>query len=133
MESMDTKKNIAIITDNAKDTLKMAEAVSDALKNHNVKQIYAGDFAGTDILRPGIIFLGCASPNPASFSYLAKVLKHINLAGRKGGIFAASKEAAAYLEDLVRDSDITLPCPSAFTTGMDADQTKKWAKEISEK
>ena len=71
--------------------------------------------------------MGCEKPNPDSFSYLADLLKHINLAGRPCGVFSpGSEKAAKYLAGLVKDSEAALnPKPLLSGSGV-----KAWADKV---
>jgi hypothetical protein len=104
---VNTEKTVLILTDDAEPTLNMAREIASALKGHKVKLTAAAGFAGTDLLPSDILFIGCEKPNPPSFACIAKMLKHINLAGRSCGVFSpGNAQALKYLSGLVRDSEI---------------------------
>jgi hypothetical protein len=121
------KKTILIITDESPEAAKMASEIAAALKGSKVSVKSASGFAGNDILPADAFFLGCEKPNPDSFTYLADLLKHINLAGRPCGVFSpGSEKAAKYLAGLVRDSEAALnPKPLLSCTGIEA-----WVNDI---
>ena len=96
------------MTDGSESTRQMAATIAAELKKYKVVSVTAKDFLGTDLLPASLCFFGAAEPNPPSFSYLFKMLQHINLADRLGGIFSKSKAAAEYLRTMVNDSELTL-------------------------
>ena len=102
------EKTALIVTDGTENTREMAEAIGSALINCKVVILAANDFKGTDLLPADICFFGAENPNPPSFSYLHKLLEHINLVNRPCGIFSCSQEAAEYLSNMVRDSELAL-------------------------
>jgi len=121
-------KTVLIITDGAVETAKMAAGIEKALKGNKVSVKAASEFLGNDILPAEVFFLGCEKPNPDSFSYLADVLKHINLAGRPCGVFSpGSEKTAKYLAGLVKDCEAALNPEHLTGSGTDAG---KWARKV---
>jgi hypothetical protein len=130
-----TKKTVLILTDGSAETVSMAAEIAKSLEDNKVSVMNASEFKGNDILPADVFFLGCEKPKPDSFSYLADLLKHINLAGRPCGIFSpagvnttASKEAIDYLASLVHDSEAALN-PEPLLSGSRTD-TKSWAQGV---
>ncbi|GMO52912.1 MAG: hypothetical protein Ta2G_10870 [Termitinemataceae bacterium] len=102
-----SEKKILIIIDEDDATRKVALAIVSEFFGDDIRIVEAGDFEGTEILDPQLLFIGCADDKPASFEYLEKVMAHINLAGRKCALFSpSSDEAISYLTDLIRDCEI---------------------------
>jgi hypothetical protein len=102
-----SEKKILIVIDEDDATRKVALAIVSEFFGDDVRIVEAGDFAGTDILAPGLLLIGCADKKPASFEYFETVLAHINLAGRKCALFSpSSSDAVAYLLDLVKDCEM---------------------------
>ncbi|MDR1058321.1 MAG: hypothetical protein LBL43_02115 [Treponema sp.] len=129
---METKKTALIITDGTESIQKLADVIAASLGENRVTILSASRLAGTDMLSADAVFIGCEEPNPASFAYLAELLRHINLAGRPCGLFSfRSKKAAAYLSDLVHDSELALDREILF--GSDAGGVSKWAERIAGK
>jgi hypothetical protein len=107
----------------------MAEQIALELKKHNVVIRKASDFTGTDILPADAFFLGCEQPNPPSFTYLSELLRHINLAGRRCGVFSPdSAEPVSYLSGLVRDCEAVLGEP--FVAKNQGAGLKQWVKSV---
>jgi len=122
------KKKVLIITDGSGETAKMAAGIASALKGNTVSIKNASDFKGNDILPADAFFLGCEKPRPESYSYLADLLKHINLAGRPCGIFSpGSEKAVKYLSGLVRDCEAALN-PKPLTAAVK--DTGSWAQKV---
>jgi hypothetical protein len=122
------KKTVLIVTDGTERAAKMADGIAAVLKDDKVTVRAASEFAGTDILPADMFFIGCENPKPASFEYLSDLLKHINLAGRSCGIFSPeSKKAAAYLADLLADSEAALYPQPLFADGPDI---AAWVEKI---
>jgi hypothetical protein len=127
---VETKKTALIITDGTESIQKIADVIAVSLRENRVTIRSASGLAGTDMLSADAVFIGCEEPNPVSFAYLAELLRHINLAGRSCGLFSSrSEKAAAYLSDLVRDSELALDQRIIF--GNDAGDVSKWAERIA--
>jgi hypothetical protein len=125
-------KTILIVSDGTESASKMAEAIAAALKGNKVTVKKAEDFTGTDLLPADSFFIGCEKPNPPSFSYLAELLRHINLACRTCGVFASaasnSEKAVKYLSGLLKDCEAALnPKP---LLAEDAKALKTWAESV---
>ena len=101
---MSSTESVLIITDGSDKIIKTAEEIAKTLKKAVVRD--ASVFAGTDLLPADVVFIGCGEPSPSSFSYLYEMLQHINLAGRKCGLFSTSKKALKYLCKMVKSSGI---------------------------
>jgi hypothetical protein len=126
---VETKKDVLIVTDGAASTVEIAGRIAAELGDFKVLVRTALDFAGTDILPAAVFFLGCEEPDPPSFTYLAELLRHINLAGRSCGIFSPkSGKAAAYLAELLRDCEAVQGKP--FVAMESAISLKEWVKGI---
>ena len=121
-------KNVLIITDGTESINLTAQTIKKLTKNE-VKIISASDFTGTEILPVQVFFLGCENPNPQSFSYLADMLLHINLAGRKCGIFSVNSESLKYLENILKDCEAGLAEP-LLVKDIDDSNLQKWLKGI---
>ena len=125
------KKKVLIVTDGSGETVKMAAGIASALKGDQVLIRNASEFKGNDILPADVFFLGCEKPGPESFTYLADLLKHINLAGRPCGIFSPGPgKAVKYLAKLVHDCEAALN-PEALTGSVK--DTGSWAKKVISK
>ena len=120
------EKTALIVTDGTECMQKMAEAIAAELQNYKVVSTTAKDFAGIDLLAASLCFFGAENPKPPSFSYLYKMLQHINLIGRTCGIFSVSKNTADYLQKMVHDSELTLH-PDPFLGEGDI---KEWVKKV---
>ena len=128
---MKTGKNVLIITDGTEGTVKIAAGIASALKGDNVEVKTASEFKGNDILPVQVFFLGCEKPQPESFTYLAELLKHINLVGRSCGVFSpGSEKAVKYLAALARDCEATLNTEPLFSGSENEDAVKKWAQSV---
>jgi len=107
----------------------MATGIADALKEEKVSVKNVSEFKGNEILPADAFFLGCETPNPASFTYITDLFRHINLAKRPCGVFSSgTKEAAGYLASLVHDSEAALkkePLYAGSETGI-----KEWAQSV---
>jgi len=122
------KKRVLIITDGSEETAKMAAGIASALKGNTVSIKSASEFKGNDILPVDAFFLGCEKPGPESFTYLADLLKHINLSGRPCGIFSpGSEKIVKYLSNLVRDCEAAL-YPEPLTGSVK--NTGSWALKV---
>ena len=116
---METTRTVLIVTDGVTETKDLAERIAGELSNYRVTIKDAADFEGTDLLPADLCFFGCDKPNPPSFAYLQKLLRHINLAGRPCGLFSSgSPEAIEYLSNLVRDSEMILGSDPLYARGV---------------
>jgi hypothetical protein len=110
---------------------KVSDEVSAALEGYQTVVRTAESFVGTDLLPAHAFFLGCSTLKPASFSYIAEMLSHINLSGRPCGVFSPDKKALQYLSGLVKDSGAAEGKPLLVEGGVvDPPQTQKWVQEI---
>ena len=107
----------------------MAETIVAELKSYNVVSVLAKDFEGTDLLPAALCFFGAENPEHPSFSYLFKMLQHINLADRSCGIFSNTEKAAQYLCGMVHDSELTLRADPFLGEG----DIKTWIKKVISK
>ena len=120
-----------IVIDGASSTVQIAETISSALGGYTVVLRQAESFAGTDLLPASAFILGCENPGPASFTYLEELLGHINLAGRRCGVFSAGNKALEYLAGLVRDSEAAPGEPLLAEGGVvEPGAVQKWLKTI---
>ncbi|MDR0487032.1 MAG: hypothetical protein LBG91_02170 [Treponema sp.] len=127
---MSAEKRTLIVTDGTVSIQGIAQSIADVLAGYRVKICPAQEFAGTDLLPAETFFLGCEEPHPVSFSYLAEMLEHINLAGRKCGIFSTNEKALEYLQELVKDSEAALGEPLRVSDEINAQTIKKWLDEF---
>lgn len=124
-------KKILIITDGTESINRIANLISGALTEHSVNICSAEKFEGTDLLPAAIFFIGCENPSPASFSYLEEMLKHINLASRKCGLFSVNDKTLTYLTDIVKDSDASIGSPlHVKNNDIPKPDLDKWIKGI---
>ena len=122
------KKKILIITDESTATAKMAGEIAAALNDNKVSVMPASKFKGNDILPADVFFLGCEKPRPDCFTYLADLLKHINLSGRSCGVFSSgSEKTAVYLAGLLKNCEASLNSKPLLGSGAG---TKKWAQSV---
>ena len=120
------EKTALIVTDGTESMRKIAGAIAAELKNYKVISVEAKDYAGTDLLPSSLCFFGAEKSEDPSFSYLFKMLQHINLVGRPCGIFSGSTEASEYLKKMVHDSELAL-YPDPFLGEGDI---KEWVKKV---
>jgi hypothetical protein len=124
------KKRILIVTDGSSSIYLIAELIKAALTEYSVKIYTAEKFTGTDLLPAEVFFLGCTSPEPESFSELALMLKHINLASRKCGIFSTNSKAASWLKKILKDSEADTGEVLIAPPDIKAAAVKKWVIKI---
>jgi hypothetical protein len=108
---VDERKRVLIVTDEGKTVMAAALDMTNELAGYKTVICSGESFAGTDLLPSDVFILGCENPHPASFAYLAEMLAHVNLAGRKCGIFSTNEKAEKYLRSLVRDCDAAVGEP----------------------
>jgi hypothetical protein len=124
-------KTVLIVIDGTDIVKKVSDEVSTALEGYQTVVRTAESFVGTDLLPAHAFFLGCGALKPASFSYIAELLSHINLSGRPCGVFSPDKKALQYISALVKDSGAATGKPLLVKGGIvDPPQTQKWVKEI---
>jgi hypothetical protein len=127
-----TEKRALIVTDGAGPVTAVAEGIAGALAGLcRAELVTAADFSATRLLPAEICFFGCAAPDPPSFAHFAEVLGHINLAGRRCGLFAPpSGEAAGYLKELVRDSEIAVHPRVMTEPAPGRDELRAWVRDV---
>jgi len=120
-----------IITDGTSSIDNIAKLISEELNNFKVKICSSDKFEGTDLLPADVFFIGCENPSPASFSYLEKMLAHINLASRICAYFSVKEETLDYLYGIVKDCEPKLRTPLlVLSKEIKKDLLKKWVKGI---
>ena len=127
---MNTEKKVLIITDSGESLDLTAQSIKNCIQDSAVKICPAKDFTGTDLLPAQIFFLGCASPNPESFSYLEEMLSHINLVSRKCGIFSSDKKSLEYLSGILKDCEAEIGEPLLINGGTDKNTIENWLKGV---
>ena len=128
---MSAKERVLIITDGTESIQLAARSIENALTDYKTEICLGDVFSGTDLLPAEKFFIGCEKPHPASFAYLAQMLAHINLAGRKCGIFSTNEKALKYLGGILKDSEACLGQPFMFADGkINQPALKKWIKGI---
>lgn len=118
-----------MVTDGTDSVHGLAAGIAGELKENHVVILGGLDFSATDLLPADLCFFGCDEVKPASFSGLEDVLRHINLAGRSGGIFTAGSEKnTAYLRGLVQDSELDIGAEDFV--GEKGGDLKSWVQEV---
>ena len=124
-------KKALIVTDETEQVKKIATYISDALAGFTVKICSSDKFEGTDILCADVFFLGCAQNSPSSFSYIEKMLKHINLASRKCAVFTTDLKTINYLCGIVKDCEASLGAPlHVISKEPDKSALNNWVKSV---
>jgi hypothetical protein len=123
-------KTIVIITDDTTQLRELAGAIAAIVgENPDCSAVVfrADTFSGSALLPAHAFFMGCAEPNPPSFSYLETFFAHINLAGRPCGIFASNAHSSQYLSALVRNSEPVMGKPFLAKNGaIDTAKLRRW-------
>jgi hypothetical protein len=121
--------NVLIVTDGRESSRLGALAIVSALFGDGIITIRKDDeFSGTDILAADFCFFGCSEPEPASFSYLDRLLRHINLRLKKCALFSMdSNDAIGYLKSIIKDSGIKLV---GSIVSSEPIEIKEWAERI---
>ena len=133
---MEENKKITIIIDDAVATQNLAKNISDVIRDFpfvgfTVLIIDAKQFMATDLLPANVFFLGCESPKPGSFDYIEDLFEHINLAGRKCGIFSSNGKAIEYLGNLIKKSEASIGVPLiSLEENVDKTELKDWIHSI---
>jgi hypothetical protein len=109
IKNVSSIKRILVVHDGTADLEKVAEELKKQCADASVIVRSGVDFTATDLLPADAFFFGCASPKPASFAELERVLKGINLAGKPCGLFALEGEKSIlYLRSIVKDADLAV-------------------------
>jgi hypothetical protein len=125
------RKRVLIITDEGKTVMAAALSMTNELTGYKTVICSGESFAGTDILPTDVFILGCEKPHPASFAYLAEMLAHVNLAGRKCGIFSTNEKAQKYLCNLVKDCDAAVGEPMLIPeSAIIKPDVKEWLQKL---
>jgi hypothetical protein len=128
---VEQEKTVLIVIDGTDAVKRVSDEVSAALDGYQAVVRTAESFAGTDLLPAHAFLLGCGTAKPASFSYIAELLSHINLSGRPCGVFSPDKKALHYLSGLVKDSGAVEGEPLLLEgEGADASQIQDWVQKI---
>jgi hypothetical protein len=131
LDVMEGKQTALIVIDDAESTWSMAQTVSAVLDDYETVLRRVDAFSGIDLLPADVFFLGCAESHPFGFIYLEDMFKHINLAGRRCGIFSVNDAALKYLSDMVKDSEAVMGKPFlASDSAIDSEMLQKWVRSI---
>jgi len=124
-------KKALIITDGTDSIENVAKSISEELDDFKVKVCSADKFEGTDLLSADIFFIGCERPSHPSFSYLEKMLAHINLAARKCGVFTVKEKTLDYLCGIVNACEAKSGAPLLVVSKIiNKPALKKWINGI---
>ena len=131
---VESKKQIVIITDDAEYSANMAKTIAGILetfpeKGYDVSIVAAEKFFATDLLPASVFFIGCETPKPASFSYIDKLLEHINLAGRSCGVFSSDNKAVEYLTKILSNTEASVTALPAKGEKTEA-ELKAWIQSV---
>ena len=123
--------NALIITDGTDSVHSIAQMIKQAMSGYKINICTAQQFKGTDLLPANLFFIGCENAKPSSFTYLEKMLKHINLASRKCGIFTIKEKTVNYLLKILNDCEAEVGQP-LIVSNHDIKKTEinKWIKEV---
>ena len=134
---MEESKKALIITDGTATTEYLAGIIAGIINGqppsgYSAAVIQAENFYGSDILPVHAFFLGCEEPKPASFCYTEDLLKHINLSGRRCGVFSADNKALKYLSGIISSCEAKAGKPLLAKKGRveDHGKTQKWIQSI---
>jgi len=133
---VDKSKRALIITDGAATTLHPAGIIAGSINGnplfgYSAVIMNAENFNGNDLLPVQAFFLGCELPKPATFYYIEDLLMHINLSGRRCGIFSGDYKALKYLSGLIRSCEAAAGDPLPVKNeGLNGDGIKIWIESI---
>ncbi|MDR3020122.1 MAG: hypothetical protein LBU66_04385 [Treponema sp.] len=120
-----------IITDGTESIQSIAKSISDSLSGFNAAIIPCDKFMGNDLLPADVFFIGCENPNPDSFSYLEKLLLHINLASRKCGIFSTKEKTIKYLKSILNSCEAEVRDPLIINNEkINSKDINRWLKGL---
>ena len=124
-------KKALIITDGTETIKNITQGITEVLSGYDITSCTADEFDGTSLLCADVFFIGCENSGSPSFSYLEEMLKHINLAARKCGVFTVNESALSYLCQLVKDSEAKMGNPLHITdNNIDKALLKNWVMSI---
>ena len=139
---MESKKQIAIITDNEEYSKNLAKTIASiingipakgcSVSGYDVSILGAEKFSATDILPASIFFIGCETPKPASFSYIDELFQHINFAGRSCGVFSSEHKALQYLEKIVSNTEASITSLPVMGEKTET-ELKSWVQSVIER
>ena len=129
------KKKILIITDSSDSMRNLGAAIAAGIKkisgDYKVSAIDAVNVSATDLLPAHIFFLGCQKKKTFSFYYIENLFTHINLAGRRCGIFSTRSGALKYLASFLRSSEARIGRPLlAKDDSIGGRELQKWIQSI---
>ena len=133
---MISKKKALIITDDSETTANLAEIITRIINKNKINGYSASiikteEFKGNDILPVQAFFLGCGEPQPYSFTYIEDLLAHINLSGRRCGVFSANSKAVKYLSGIIGTCEAVSGEPFWAKDGKtDLEELEKWINGI---
>jgi hypothetical protein len=129
VQPVSDQKRVLIVTDGDPETLEMADKIAESLEDVDVVFKRAIEFRGNDLFGVDVFFVGCVWPSPPTFVYVENFLIHVNLAGRRGGVFCTGRpETAAYLDAIFSESEAKL-LEEPFIPGP-GKNLGRWARDV---
>jgi hypothetical protein len=128
------KTRVLILVEDGKfDIDKIAREVSERIDSErfDICSRKASEVEIADVLAAGLFVLGADAPNAPSFAELSRVMKGINLAGRRAAFFGSSGAAVAWLRGLCADSDVSAAHADLVCKRPDRTALAAWIKAIT--
>ncbi len=101
-------KTLVLYEDDRPDCERLGLAIAERLDSERYEVVACGAAAMnvSDLLASKLYILGAEAPESPSFTKLARMLKGINLAGRRAAFFGATGAAVAWLRAICADSEV---------------------------
>ncbi|MDP3178319.1 MAG: hypothetical protein Q8M76_10480 [Spirochaetaceae bacterium] len=124
---------LILVEDGKTDIEKTAGDISERIdpERFEVLSRKASEVVISDVLAAGLFLLGADAPNAPSFAELARVMKGINLAGRRAAFFGSSGAAVAWLRGLCADTDLSAAHADLVGKRTDRTALAAWIRTIA--
>jgi hypothetical protein len=101
-------KTLVLYEDDRPDCERLGLAIAERLDPERYETVVSGVSAMkvSDLLASKLLILGAEAPEAPSYGELARMLKGINLAGRRAAFFGATGAAVAWLRAICADSEV---------------------------
>ena len=100
---------LVLFEDGHAESERVGRAIAERLDvaRYDVRVCGASALTVSDLLASTLYFFGAETPEAPAYAELARILKGINLAGRRAAFYGASGAAVAWLRALCADSELT--------------------------
>ena len=128
-----TADALVVFEDGCPDIERAARAIAERLEGGGraAKALAASSVSIPDILAAGLYAFGAETTDSPSYAEIARVMRGINLAGRKAVFFGSSGAAVARLRGLCADTEASAAHPDLVGKRLDGIAIAAWLRGLA--